>query len=134
MSIFSEQTTSSTLLAYARIIVTGLFLSCVCESAFFWVKHGAGTLEAAGGSCITGPMLCTASASVTKESESVPSRTLWHFQDRSVSAILVVKEDVLIIFVEQSDTLIQKASLMCSVSLKERILHTESKPQPKMHK
>lgn len=48
--------------------MTGLFLSSVCESAFFlgqaWCQY---SLEAAGGSCITGLMLCTASASVTEE-------------------------------------------------------------------
>lgn len=65
----NEQTTSSTLLAYAWIIVTGLFLSGVCESASFWVKHDASTLSRllVDGWCITGPLLCRAFASVTKK-------------------------------------------------------------------
>lgn len=51
--------------------MTRLFLSTVCESAFFflgqaWCQY---SLEAAGESYITSPVLCTASASVKNESQ-----------------------------------------------------------------
>lgn len=125
MSIFSEQTTSSALLAYARIIVTGLFLSSVCERAFFWVKHGASTLSRLLVDCALQVLCCAQHLHQPQRKESkrfgFKHQGVTAFQDRSESALMLQRRHN-VLYLQRS----QKASLICRVSLQ-----ATSKPQPR---
>lgn len=128
MSIFSEQTTSSTLLAYARIIVTRLFLSSVCVWVpFFWVKYGASTLSLSLGCWWILHYRSSAVLSICISHKGKSQRDRGRNSRFRIGLCLQPTINQLKNNLNHSNYEFRKASLNWSVSLKEKIIPSKSK-------